>query len=267
MLEINLRFLYIFSMKIFKASLFLIIFYQQDCLAAQANSPENSIREYKAVYITEKLKIDGSLNERAWQAAPFTEDFVINENSSVTKLKTSAQIVWDDSSLYIAFRINDNDIWSTMKKHDDPLWKQETVEIFIDPDGDGCNYIELQINAVGTTFDLVIDRPYNMGGRGNPDWTLEGLKPGIKIDGTINKNDTDKSWTCELAIPFHSIAAQLKYFSPKPGDIWRINLCRIERDRLNKSLIEISAWNPTYSGSFHIPEKFGKLIFKDKIAQ
>ena len=86
MLEINLRFLYIVSMKIFKASLILIIFYQQDCLSAQANSPENSIREYKAVYITEKLKIDGLLNECAWQAAPYTEDFVINEKLNARHL-------------------------------------------------------------------------------------------------------------------------------------------------------------------------------------
>jgi len=232
-----------------------LIIINQHYVAARTESFRRSFREYKVSHLNERIQIDGLLNEHAWQAAIFTEDFVVNANGSTPQMPTKAQMLWDDHHLYIAFRVTDNDIWATMQKHDDPLWKQEAIEVFLDPDGDGRNYIELQINAIGTIFDLLMDKAYNKGGRSNTDWTLEGLKVGINV------NDSEKNWICEIAIPFRSLSALIKRCPPKYGDTWRINLYRIERDRLNDQSVEATAWNPTCSGDFHIPDKFGMIIF------
>jgi hypothetical protein len=42
-----------------------------------------------------------------------------------------------------------------MRNHDDRL--EECVEIYLDPGGDGRQYIEMQVNSLGTVRDLLID--------------------------------------------------------------------------------------------------------------
>jgi hypothetical protein len=66
-----------------------------------------------------------------------------------------------------------------------------------------------------------------------------------------------------MAIPFKAMAflVKSKNFPPINGDTWRINLYRIERNRENRDDAEFSSWNPTNSPSFHVPDKFGKIIF------
>ena len=42
--------------------------------------------------------------------------------------------------------------------------------MFIDPDGNGRNYIELQVNSLGTTLDLLMSREYAKGGSPDFGW-------------------------------------------------------------------------------------------------
>ena len=57
---------------------------------------------------------------------------------------------------------------------------------------------------------------------------------------------------CEMRIPLQALSDD----KPLLGNHWRINLFRC--DRAHKAFL---AWNPTLSGSFHAPEKFGVLEF------
>ena len=40
------------------------------------------------------------------------------------------------------------------------------MQIFLDPDGDNHNYYEIEINALGTVWDLFLARPYRWGSGG-----------------------------------------------------------------------------------------------------
>jgi hypothetical protein len=72
------------------------------------------------------------------------------------------------------------------------------------------------------------------------------------MEWKVRVDDRHKSWTAEVRIPL----AALNDHPPKTGDRWRVNLYRI--DRAHKAFL---AMNPTLSGSFHTPERFGWLEF------
>ena len=65
-------------------------------------------------------------------------------------------------------------------------------------------------------------------------------------------DEKQKIWTCEMRIPL----TKLNPTPPVKGSRWRLNLYRC--DRANEASL---AWNPTLTGTFHAPERFGVLEF------
>jgi hypothetical protein len=49
---------------------------------------------------------------------------------------------------------------------------------------------------------------------------------------------------------------------PHPGDRWRMHLYRVEA---RPSPAEL-AWSPTLEADFHRPNRFGELVFTDRVA-
>jgi hypothetical protein len=133
--------------------------------------------------------------------------------------------------------------------------------MFIDADGDGKTYVELQVNAKGATFDSFLPT-YR---QNQNDWE-SGMKAGVKVDGTINKrDDQDKSWTVELAIPLTAALGkekEMKNTPPKVGTEWRVNFFRM--DQPNGRPQSGTGWSPPMVGDFHALDKFGVLVFGDE---
>ncbi len=50
--------------------------------------------------------------------------------------------------------------WAELTLHDSVIYKENDFEVFIDPDGDNHNYYEIEINALGTVWDLFLAKPY-----------------------------------------------------------------------------------------------------------
>lgn len=206
------------------------------------------------------VKIDGKLDEKEWNDAPSSGDFVRTMDAQPAEQKTSARVLWDDKFVYVAFVNEDKDIWTTLDKHDDKLWTQEADEMFIDADGDGKTYVELQVNPKGVTFDSFLPT-YR---QNQNDWD-SGMKAGVTIDGTLNKrDDEDKKWIAELAIPIDAARGrekEMKNVPPKVGTEWRVNFFRM--DQPNGRPQSGTGWSPPMVGDFHALDKFGILVFGD----
>ncbi|PYV39633.1 MAG: hypothetical protein DMG06_22645 [Acidobacteria bacterium] len=205
------------------------------------------------------ITVDGSLDEPSWKAAASTGPFLLNDGKGYPKSKTEAKILWDDQDLYFAFECEDSDIFATMKVRDQHLWEEEVCEIFIDPDGDQKNYIELEVNPLSAFLDLFVLTPivpipyesYNIPAK----WA-------VKVQGTVNNSsDKDRGWTVELSMPIKE-AVTAPNLPPKDGDKWRLNLYRIEK----RPLEEYSAWSPTLNPSYHTPARFGEITFSSQRA-
>jgi hypothetical protein len=206
-----------------------------------------------------ELSIDGRLDEPAWSKAERLGPFWHYDGEGRGRYQTYARLLWDDQALYLAFEAPDTDVHTPYSKRDDPIYESEAVEIFIDADGDGDEYIELQVAPNGVQFDA----RFKGGARQNMDqaWNHE-YQAKVHIDGTLNDpSDKDRGWTAEWRIPYAGIPDLAS--APKVGQSWKINLFRLERIRRGGKVVgtDATAWSAPLSGDFHRLERFGVITF------
>jgi hypothetical protein len=189
-------------------------------------------RHYVAYRTDRPLTVDGRLDEPAWQAAEWTEDFVdiLGPSKPVPRFRTRAKILWDSTNLYIGAELADTDVWATITERDAVIFRDNDFEVFIDPDGDTRSYIELEVNALSTAWDLYLPEAYRDDGHAMNGWDIHGLQVGVLVDGTLNHpGDVDRGWTVELALPWAALRDAARTPSPpRPGDQWRMNFSRVE---------------------------------------
>ncbi len=210
--------------------------------------PPPQPESYTALQVERPPIIDGYLNE--WQGVTSVEVNYDIERGKRVDIRTYARILWDKENLYISFQCEDEDPWATIRRRDGFLWEEEAVEVFIDPKGDGTRYVELGVNPLNTVDDILIIRKPKF--RWLLNWNLFDLKTAVR--------KREGGWDVEIAIPWWNF---LSFDLPMPpkGQIWRIQLCRVERPD-HKTPIWLS-WSPT-SQTFHKPENFGKVLFSSQ---
>jgi hypothetical protein len=228
-------------------------------------------------------EVDGELGETSWQLARWTESFVDIE-TGVTSAPwiTRVKLLWDDEYLFVGAELEEPHLWATLTKRDTIIYQDNDFEVFIDPDGDTHDYFEIEINALGTVWDLWLPVPYRDGGTAVADWNINGLQSAVALNGTLNDpSDEDTGWTVELAIPWHALMGRsTAQRSPVPGDHWRMNFSRVQwplevvdsvyRKRLDAStgqpLSEDNwVWSPQGAVNMHRPERWGIVQFSDRV--
>jgi hypothetical protein len=213
--------------------------------------------QYPVYRATGKISIDGRLDDPDWQKAPSTGPFRRTMGGGPAKFDTWAKLLWDDENLYVAFFCADPDIRTPFQKRDDPLWKADAVEIFLDPEGKGQRYMELQVSPANVIFDAYFSKRSSPPDRA-PDLGFNpGIRTAVRVDGTLNQpGDRDRSWTVEMAIPLKDLRNTPRT-PPTVGSNWRANFVRIER---TSGEIDDSAWSPP-GDDYHNPDAMGTLVF------
>jgi hypothetical protein len=159
--------------------------------------------------------------------------------------ETEARFSWSQKYLFVRFhcRYRDIYVYEGGPSRRDQLWLRDVAELFIRPGNeDPRHYREFEISPNGDWLDLDISP-------GKKTHLFSDLKSRVTIDA-------DRClWTAELAIPLDCMAQAFD-----PGEIWRLNLFRIEGAEPNRFY---SAWRPTHTPqpNFHVPEQFGALQF------
>lgn len=215
--------------------------------------------EYTCYRAAQPIVIDGVLDDPPWRGAPAVE-LVLADSGGTPKQRTTARLLWDDDYLYVAFHCEDRDIWGITTERDQDIYNQEVVEVFIDADADGRGYVEIEVSPLNAVLDLFMlyheDRK-----RGLWDWDSEGMRTAVVVDGDPTRRGTpDKSWTVEMAIPMMDFFTA-PHLPPRPGDVWLLNLYRIDRAVDGD---EYSAWSPPGRINYHTPSRFGRLVFSEK---
>jgi hypothetical protein len=217
-------------------------------------SAQEALPEYVAPRVQTPPVIDGDLSDPAWaRAQPVT--LKGSFDGRTPSVRTSARMVWDDTALYVAFDVEDPDIWGTLRKRDDPIYTEEVVEVFIDANADGRTYNELQVSPHNVVFDAYF--PARRQGM-DLSWDSQ-MTSAVKVRGTLDDaSDRDEGWTVEMKIPYGPLAA-VPNKPPRPGDRWRVNLYRLEHPR--RKGVEGQAFSPLFVGDFHHLPRFGWLVF------
>lgn len=264
--------------------------------------------EYKCMKVAVPLKIDGKLDEWSWRTAPKMH-FVEYVRKTDPPYPTWAKVLWDDQYLYIAFHFEEPDIrayWTlnsanamngyvrrqellypkqyynkkdsvaipTEARHESTImYIDRFAKIFLDPDGDGINYLETHINPVGNTFTCWYELPLqgcpdlgirNSENRADLLYAMPGMNLAVHVDGTINNpNDIDNAWTIEVALPWETLKNfSVKKRAPLPGEAWGMHLARVYRRQIN-TRNEYWGWPFLDVCASHQTEKYGKLRFVD----
>lgn len=226
----------------------------------------------------EKIIIDGSFDESAWSITEWIDDFEDIRGGGFPKYKTQVKILWDNDFLYLAVKFDEPNICAKIDENEQQIYLDNAFELFIDPDCDGRNYYEFEINANGATWDLQMDKPYRDGGNYNSNWNINGLKKAISINGTLNNpNDIDSFWTIELAIPLSVFDEYSNGNRPDEGTKWKVNFLRVQwyfdiidgkyvkkTDDKGKQLkSDFWVWSPQKQVNMHIPERWGVVEIKN----
>ncbi len=233
-------------------------------------------RGYVCYRAKSPIVIDGKLDDDAWRDLPWSEDFVDiqGESKPRPRFRTRMKMCWDDSALYIAAELEEPHVRATLTKHDSYIFHDDSdFEVFLDPDGDSHLYAELEMNALNTTWDLLLTKPYKDGGKAIDAWEIDGLKTAVHVHGTLNNAaDTDRVWTIEIACPWSGLKQIASCpVPPRPGDQWRINFSRVELDfevvdgqyRRTKKPDANWIWSPQGEVDMHRPETWGYVQFSD----
>ena len=104
------------------------------------------------------IVIDGKLDDKAWDAAsPAVSLQFLWENQTGAKQKTAVRLLWDDQYLYVGYDCEDADITAQFRERDDPTYRDDAVEIFINPRPAQTGlYFGLEMNARAVLYDYLM---------------------------------------------------------------------------------------------------------------
>lgn len=236
-------------------------------------------RSYIAYQTFDTLQIDGVGAEDVWKAAPFSQNFIDIEGEKTPRYKTNLKILWDEKYLYFLAEMEEPHVWGTLKQRDTIMFYNNDFEIFIDPDGDTHNYMEFEINALNTVWDLFIVKPYREPAPVLDSWDIRGIQSAVHIDGTLNDSrDQDKGWSVEIAIPWKVLTEAAVHNKIPKDEFWRLNFSRVnwdfqlngttysrKKDEKGKYLPEYNwVWSPQGVINMHEPEHWGYVYFSSK---
>lgn len=176
-------------------------------------------------------------------------------DAAVPRLATSVAAWYDAESLSVLFSAADDFIRATHHRHDDPLYEDDVVELFVAPER-LIRYYELEVSPNGAVFDATVDSPDGSRATMHVDraWNCEGLVVAVR---KVVESSGAMTLDTLLRIPFASLGRS----TPLEGETWRANFFRIDRHAEEGD--EFSAWQPTRRDppDFHVPASFGTLRF------
>jgi len=190
--------------------------------------------------------IDGLLEEPAWQEVSLLTDFyqcIWKKRAYPIEGKAEVYVGYWDNSLYLGIKgyesSTDNLVTQTTQRDGD-VYRDDCVEIFLDPNHDYRTYYALQLNSIGTLTDgYSTDQVDEYSREWNGSYHIA-----TQVEDTF--------WTVEIKIP----AEQFREGRIQSDEVWGFNVARVRIANAS----EYGQWVPTY-GAAHRPDRFGFLIF------
>ncbi len=209
-----------------------------------------------------------------WQNAPWTSPFtdIEGNNKPAPYYHTRLKMLHDAKGIYFYALMEEEHVWASITQRDAVVFYDNDFEIFIDPDGDTHEYYELEINPLGTLWDLFLIKPYRDEHSALDAWDIRDIPYAIALDGTLNDpSDVDTSWALEMFIPWAYLAQRAHMpIPPGDGDYWRMNFSRVqwEHDIVDGRYVKVPGkpehnwvWSPQGLIAMHYPERWGYVLF------
>jgi len=219
-------------------------------------------RKIRAVRTETPPKLDGRLDDGCWASHKYPiRNFVRYPFRATPKLafdQTDLSVCYDSQNLYLAFAVYDSEADSLVGKEHDrdsgALFKEDIIEIFLNPNTNTGDYAQLVANIAGSKFDIY----KRVKRKGAPKRSyMKDWNPQWITQVSLDRKD---GWTLEVAIPFEIFMTEpCRNIDrpPRAGDVWRVNFFR-ERRTLENSGVK---WME--SNSNREVSEFAPMFFVD----
>jgi hypothetical protein len=162
--------------------------------------------------ISERIDVDGALDEAAWSAAPTIGDLIQRqpEPGQPPTERTDVTLLRDRDHLYVGVMAYDSEptrVIGTQMGRDASLGSDDRIEILLDTFRDQRSAFYFATNPSGA----LVDGLTFANGQLNTDWDAIWH---------VRTRRTDRGWSAEFAIPFKSLSF------PAERDIWGFNVSR-----------------------------------------
>jgi hypothetical protein len=211
---------------------------------ASAGNPLLVPRSIEARRADGPIRLDGVLDEPAWQTAPVAGELMQSgpHPGEPAQLPTTFRVLFDDQALYVGVRLVDPEpatIEAPLGRRDDEN-ASDWCFVEIDSRRDRRTGFSLGVNPAGTQVDGVWFDDVGYDATWNAVW-----EAATRVDGG--------GWTAEFRIPFSVLAFQ----PPVDGEPmrWGINIYRH-----NPHTGESSNWSPRMSQLAGIVSLFNELV-------
>lgn len=196
----------------------------------------------EAVKVQGRIKLDGVIDEKAWEAASWQGNFTNSVTGEKAYQETRFKVLAGEDGLYFAFDAIDNDIDTAIHEHDFALWNNDCLEIFMTPvaepssDRNIREHKQFVFNVSSCRYEQA-SRGGVADGKWNGPWQAAAKQ-------------NSKGYTAEVFIPYYVMtpAANAK--------TWRFNVAREDINRKTKRN-NLSVWSPTKQ--FAENDNFGYL--------
>jgi hypothetical protein len=187
-----------------------------------------------------KPQMTASADDPAWQTAAALPAFE-TEKSEAPEAATGVLPLWSEDALYLRF-INFDDkiaeLQNTRNGHDENIFGEDEIELFLDDPSRPGHYFHLAVTAKGARYDAKADGAMNFDQAWNPDWTA---KTSVLED----------RWIADVKLPFASFD-----LTPKDGLDWKMSFMRSGAGRRpNSGWPDASVHNPAGFGTLTLVEK------------
>jgi hypothetical protein len=163
--------------------------------AAQPATPVKALRAHR---IASPVRVDGVLDDEAWQSAESVSDFVQQDPhlGDPVSERTEVRVLVDHEAIYFGIVCHDSDprgLIARELRRDNPFAGDDHVEILLDTFHDHRNAYHFAVNPLGTQYDaLITDEGHDINAEWNERWWSETR---ITADG----------WTAEIRIPLTAL--------------------------------------------------------------
>ena len=171
-------------------------------------------------FTSEKIEIDGKLDEAVWQSVPIATDFIMFDPDNGKKIpenkKTEIRVLYDNDAIYIGALMYDENPEKILKEitQRDSFGTSDLFGVFINGFNDGQQDFQFFVNAADGQADCITTDT------NGEDYSWDAV---WKSKAII----TDKGWVVEMRIPYAALR-----FSGENKQTWGLNFFReIKRDR------------------------------------
>ena len=196
--------------------------------------------------------VDGVLAEPEWKGAGRSSKFYGRLTNTASPLRSTIFALYDDKNLYLAMDCEESDpahVDSEVEPGDADMmniWRDSSIELFLDADRDYSTYVQFIINSNGAQFTAKCRRELFS--------TFVTTDIGWDPQYGCAVRADEKGWRWELAIPFENLGVR----PPKAGDAWAFNLIRC-RSRTDETR---AGFAPYTQDSHHQPRCSALLVFR-----